>query len=128
VRLLADTCTFLWLAGNPARLSAAAKDALSDSANSIFLSVVSSWEIALKISSGGLEWVQDAKVRVPYWRDHWGIQSLALDEKSVWHLTQLPHVHRDPFDRMLVCQAIAHGLVLVTPDVAIRQYPVDVLW
>jgi PIN domain nuclease of toxin-antitoxin system len=118
----------LWLAGSPSKLSPAATEALSDPANVIFLSVVSSWEIALKISSGGLEWFREPDVRVPYWRSHFGIQSLPLDEKSALHLSRLPHIHRDPFDRMLVCQAMAHDLVLVTPDAFIRKYPISVLW
>ncbi len=128
MRLLADTCTFLWLVGNPEKLSAAAREALSDSANLIFLSVISDWEITLKISSGGLEWFQDPEVRVPYWRNHFGIQTLPLDERSALHLSKLPHIHRDPFDRMLVCQAMTHRMVLVTPDESIRKYPVSVLW
>jgi PIN domain nuclease of toxin-antitoxin system len=57
-----------------------------------------------------------------------GIESLPIDEEAALHVGKLPDLHRDPFDRMLVAQAIAGGLVLVTPDDPIRQYPVRVLW
>ena len=56
------------------------------------------------------------------------IESLPLDEASTLYLPNLPLVHRDPFDRMLVCQAITHNLILLTPDPLIRQYPVKTVW
>jgi PIN domain nuclease of toxin-antitoxin system len=55
------------------------------------------------------------------------ISSLPLDEESVSRLAELPSLHRDPFDRMLICQALAHGLTIVTVDAFIMQYPVPVL-
>ena len=65
---------------------------------------------------------------VPSARTRHGIEPLALDEEATLQLPKLPALHRDPFDRMLVCQAIAHGLDVVTPDPAITQYPVRTLW
>jgi PIN domain nuclease of toxin-antitoxin system len=65
---------------------------------------------------------------VPRERERHVIESLALDEESTLRLPRLPELHRDPFDRMLVCQAITHGLVLATPDPAIARYPVRTLW
>jgi len=128
VRLLLDTCTFLWLIGLPDRLSTRARDVLAKADNTVFLSVISSWEIAVKVSRGRLEWQGDPQVRVPRLRDHFGIRALPLDETSALQASDLPHLHRDPFDRLLVCQAITHGLTIVTPDEAIRKYPVSVLW
>jgi len=61
-------------------------------------------------------------------RERHGVASLALDESAVSHLSKLPAFHRDPFDRMLVCQAIEHDLVLVTSDEQVRQYPVKTTW
>jgi PIN domain nuclease of toxin-antitoxin system len=57
-----------------------------------------------------------------------GIAELALDEPAVLQLTRLPEIHKDPFDRMLICQAIAHGLIILTPDPLIGQYPLRTLW
>ncbi len=65
---------------------------------------------------------------VPRLREEHGIEALALDENSVLHLGLLPPIHSDPFDRMLVCQAIAHGLALMTPDASLRKYPVRTVW
>ena len=57
-----------------------------------------------------------------------GIDSLPLDEESVLQAARLPQVHRDPFDRLLVCQAIAHGLAILTPDPLIADYPARIVW
>ena len=57
-----------------------------------------------------------------------GIDSLTLDEPALAHLAKLPEVHRDPFDRMLICQAIEHDLLLVTDDEAVRRYPIKTAW
>jgi PIN domain nuclease of toxin-antitoxin system len=65
---------------------------------------------------------------VPAQREAHGITTLELDEESVLQLHRLPEFHRDPFDRMLVCQAIVHGMTIVTPDPLIAQYPVRTRW
>jgi len=65
---------------------------------------------------------------IPNQREKHGIESLPLDEESTLHWPRLPQLHNDPFDRMLVCQAIAQGLTILTPDNLIGQYPVRVLW
>ncbi|HEX7382423.1 MAG TPA: PIN domain-containing protein, partial [Nevskiaceae bacterium] len=57
-----------------------------------------------------------------------GIEALDLREAAVRHLSHLPHIHRDPFDRLLICQAIEYGLALVTPDPWIQRYPIRALW
>ncbi len=56
------------------------------------------------------------------------LASLALEEEATLHLTRLPEMHKDPFDRMLICQAIVHGLVILTPDELIMQYPIRCIW
>jgi PIN domain nuclease of toxin-antitoxin system len=65
---------------------------------------------------------------VPAQREAHGIDSLAIDEESVLQVGRLPEVHRDPFDRLLVCQAIVHGLAILTPDPLVADYPVRVVW
>lgn len=128
MKLLLDTCTFLWIALGSDELSSAARSAFRDPANDVFLSVVSAWEIALEYSVGKLP-LPDAPARyLPGVRARHGIAPLPLDEGAALQLPKLPDLHRDPFDRMLVCQAIAHGLEIVTPDAAISQYPVRTLW
>lgn len=127
MRLLLDTCTFLWLAGGGS-LSAAAATAIHIPSNEVLLSAVSVWEIAMKYRMGTLALPEPPDRLIPIERGLRGIGSLAFDEESALQSLKLPPLHRDPFDRMLISQAIAHGLAIVTPDPAIAQYPVRVIW
>jgi PIN domain nuclease of toxin-antitoxin system len=128
VKLLLDTCTFLWIIGGTSDLSPRARELFVDPDNDIYLSSVSAWEIALKHVTGRLP-LPDAPTRfVPAQRRRHGIDALGLDEESALHLDKLPPLHRDPFDRMLVSQAIVHGLVMLGPDPLISQYPIRSAW
>ena len=127
MRLLLDTCTFLWLAGGQS-LSAGAAAAVRDPSNDVLLSAVSTWEIASKYRAGKLPLPEPPDRLIPTERDLRGVAALSFDEESAFHVTRLPPLHRDPFDRMLISQAIAHGLAIVTPDPLIAQYPVRVIW
>jgi PIN domain nuclease of toxin-antitoxin system len=128
VRLLLDTCAFLWIVAGSSEISERARANCADPENEVFLSAVSAWEIALKNAIGKLPLPEAAVRYVPSARTRHGIEPLPLDEEATLQLPKLPGLHRDPFDRMLVCQAIAHGLDIVTPDPAIAQYPVRTLW
>lgn len=128
MRLLLDTCTFLWAVAEPARLSDKARAALADSGNEVHLSAISAWEIAVKQARGHLELSEPAAQYVPKYRETLQLLELPLDEASALQVARLPKAHKDPFDRMLVCQAITHGLAIVTPDPLVVQYPVGILW
>ncbi len=128
MKFLLDTCTFLWVISDDPALSEENRSAFSDPANEVFLSAVSVWEILIKHTLGRLPLPEPPQRFIPDQRSRHGIQALALDEDAVLQLSRLPEYHKDPFDRMLVCQAIAHGLILITPDEAIRQYPVRTTW
>ena len=128
MRLLLDACTFLWIVFDKPELSRQARGAYLDTNNEVFLSAISAWEIAVKYRLGKLVLTEPPKLFVPRFRDAHGISALPLDEEAVLQDTALPGLHRDPFDRMLVCQAIVHGLILLTPDPLISQYPVRVMW
>jgi len=127
VTLLLDTCTFLWIAGGHT-LSAVATAAVRDPSNDVFLSAVSTWEIATKHRAGRMPLPESPAVLIPAERTLRGILELAFDEESALQVLRLPLLHRDPFDRMLISQAIAGSLALVTPDPLIAQYPVRVIW
>src|SRR3954463_10317494 len=114
MRLLADTCTFIWMSSSPDRLSARARTLLVDPSNEVFLSSVSAWEIAVKYRLGHLQLRETPDRFVLPSREAPGWDALPLDEDSVLQVLRLPALHRDPFDRMLVCQAIVHGLAIVT--------------
>ena len=128
VKLLLDTCTFLWAVRGDARLVATAAALFADPAHEVFLSAVSAWEIAVKHQLGKLPLADAPALYVPRERSRHGIEPLPLDEAATLMLAKLPAVHTDPFDRLLVCQAIHHGMTLLTPDPAIQRYPVPVAW
>jgi PIN domain nuclease of toxin-antitoxin system len=128
VRILLDTCTFLWIAGESKELTPASLRLFSDPANEVYLSSVSAWEIVIKHRLGKLPLPSPPREFVIGNREAHGIDPLPLDEESVLQLPRVPELHRDPFDRMLVCQAIAHSLTILTPDELITQYPVRTAW
>ncbi len=128
MRLLLDTCTFLWIAAGAPDLSDAARAAVRDPDNEVFLSAVSAWEVAVKHALGRLPLPADPGRFVPEQREGHGIAELPLVEAAALLLARLPPLHRDPFDRMLVCQALAGGCTIVTPDEAVRAYAVPTLW
>lgn len=128
MRLLLDTCTFLWVVSGSKELSHTARAAFVDPANEVFLSSASAWEIVIKHRLGKLPLPAAPDDFVRANREAHAIAALAIDEESVFQLSRLPDLHRDPFDRMIVCQAIAHGLAVLTPDDAIRGYPVRSIW
>jgi PIN domain nuclease of toxin-antitoxin system len=128
VKLLLDTCTFLWIVTGDGSLSPSARSLFSDPTNDVFLSSVSAWEIALKHSIGKLPLPRPPHELVPDERQRHQIQPFPLDESAALFSTKLPDLHKDPFDRMLICQAITGSLTLLTPDPLIRQYAVATAW
>lgn len=128
MKLLLDTCTFLWLAGGGRSLSAAAAQAVRDPSNEVLLSAVSTWEIVIKYRMGRLPLPEPPDRLIPTERRLRGVAALPFDEDSALQGLRLPPLHRDPFDRMLITQAIALGLAIVTPDPLITQYPVRTIW
>lgn len=127
MKLLLDTCSFLWLAGGRP-LSEGAAAAVRNPANDVLLSAVSIWEIATKHRAGRLPLPEPPERLIPTECHLRGVSPLAFDDESALQVMRLPELHRDPFDRMLICQAIAGGLAIVTPDPLIAQYPVRVVW
>jgi PIN domain nuclease of toxin-antitoxin system len=126
MRLLLDTHAFLWYITDDPRLSAAAAEAIQDESNEVFLSVVSVWEALAKHQLGKLPLATPADEYLRTRREQHNIASLPFDEPSLSHLLRLPLHHRDPFDRMLICQALQHDLTVVTSDALFERYPVEV--
>ncbi|MDQ2679686.1 MAG: type II toxin-antitoxin system VapC family toxin [Candidatus Eremiobacteraeota bacterium] len=127
-RLLLDTCTFLWLVSDNSALSETARKCFATPNNEVYLSTASVWEILVKHRLGKLPLPSPPGKFVATQREAHAISSLSIDEHSVCQLPKLPAFHKDPFDRILICQAIAHGLVILTPDAEIAQYPVRTTW
>lgn len=128
VQLLLDTCTLLWLAAEPNRLSTKARRALDDERNSLTLGDVSALEITLKWSTGKLTLPSPPRTWIESQLATWGIASLGIRRDHIYRAAELPQLHRDPFDRLLVAMALAENLTIVTPDTAVTAYPVATLW
>jgi PIN domain nuclease of toxin-antitoxin system len=124
---LLDTHAAIWFFNGDNALSKTANHIISDHSNPIFLSIVSAWEIAIKISLGKLDF--DGKVadfiRIAENND---IVILPIKTASLTVLESLPMTHRDPFDRLLIATAIAEQMTLVTADKNISQYAVNHIW
>ena len=128
MKVLLDTCTFLWILSDPSRLSSDALELFAAPEQDAFLSSVSTWEVSVKNALGRLPLPEPLTEFVPKMRRAHGVKSLNLDEESTLYLPLLPLHHKDPFDRMLICQAIVHDLTILTPDPLIRQYAVKTKW
>lgn len=126
--MLLDTCTFLWLAAEDPCVPERVRKALETYAEPLYLSVVSMWEIAAKHSRGQLELGGPPSRWVPEVRERFQVESLPLSESTAAVIETLPWHHRDPFDRMLIATAIAHGLQLVSPDTVFTRYTVRTFW
>ena len=122
-----DTHVFLWFISGDTRLPTDWRERIRDTDNAAYLSVVSLWEALVKYRLGKLPLPHPPETYLPTQRARHQIASLPLDEASVCHLAILPSVHRDPFDRMLVCQALEHGLRIVTVDPVFGAYPAPIL-
>lgn len=128
MEILLDTCTFLWIVAGAPELSEPARALFADPGNVVHLSTVSAWEIMVKNALGRLPLPVAAEHFIPQQRKLRSVESMPLTEDAVLQLSRLPPLHKDPFDRMLVCQAIASGMPILTPDPAIQAYPVRTLW
>lgn len=127
MKILLDTHIFLWFISGDTRLSTDIRDAIRDSDNEVYLSAISIWEAIIKYQLGKLPLPEHPETYLPRQRDLHQISSLVLDESSVIQLAKLPSLHRDPFDRMLICQALQNGLTIATVDPAVRAYPVSII-
>lgn len=126
MKLLLDTHVFLWLQTEPERLGQTL-DTLVDGANELLLSAASSWEIAIKYALGRLPLPASPAEYVPGRARTSGVSLLAVDHADVLAVAELPCLHRDPFDRLLVSQARRRGCALVTADHELGRYDVELL-
>ncbi len=126
MKLLLDTHIFLWYITGDSNLSSTVLGLIRDPANDVYLSSISIWEIIVKYQLGKLPLPTSPEIFIPMQRQRHHIKSLSLDEGSVANLISLPSLHKDPFDRMLICQAIQHKLSFISTDKLIQQYSAHV--
>lgn len=128
MRLLLDTQAVLWAASAPERLSPRARRAIEAGTNEVFVSAASVWEVAIKKQLGRLHYPGDIDDFLPERMAERSLLALPVLMVHAIKVASLPDVHRDPFDRLLVAQAMVEGLRLVTADRSLRRYAVQVVW
>ena len=122
MKLLLDTHLLLWAAGQPDRLTAEARELIQSSDHEVFFSAASIWEVVIKSGLGREDFKIDARVLRRGLLDN-GYGELAIGSEHVVGIENLPLIHKDPFDRLLVAQAQVEGITLLTADVVVARYP-----
>ena len=127
MNLLLDTHTLIWFLEGDANLSATAKKLIENPANTNFVSVATFWEMAIKVSLNKLEMqISIQNLKQLLWEN--GIEVLPITIENTLFVSQLPFHHKDPFDRLLVAQAVNENMILVSKDEAMPLYNVQTIW
>jgi PIN domain nuclease of toxin-antitoxin system len=124
---LLDTHAFIWWDSQSSKLPVEARAFIQDPANTILLSAASIWEMVIKIQAGKIHFQTSLHTTLAQ-QQLAGLQLLSISPPHALALEQLPSLHRDPFDRLLIAQAIVEQAVLITSDSVVASYPVQVLW
>jgi PIN domain nuclease of toxin-antitoxin system len=128
MNLLLDTHTFLWFCNEDPKLSDKARGHIEQPTNKSLISIVSLWEIAIKVSSGKLRLHEPFERLIPQILHQTGFTILDIQFQHVSTLIHLPFHHRDPFDRLLIAQALSEKIPIVSADLTFDQYDVERLW
>lgn len=128
MKYLLDTMVWLWSVSSVEKIGEAGLRVLEDGASEVYLSVVSSWEIAIKARLGKYKLPQTPDRYVPRKLDQQGIRPLPVALDHSLKVFSMPLYHHDPFDHLLMAQAILEGMVILTSDRVFEKYPVDVIW
>jgi PIN domain nuclease of toxin-antitoxin system len=128
VTYLLDTHTLLWASDDDPRLGKKARAAILDESSTLAVSVASAWELSIKVRPGGLQLAPNVVSWFTQATTVGRIQVLAVELSHLAELETLPKHHGDPFDRLLICQALALDLTILTKDHAFKKYKVKTLW
>lgn len=128
MKLLLDTHAFIWWDREPERLPPRVYSACENPDNQLYLSVASVWEMQIKVGVGKLSFQQPLSDIIENQKNENGLTILPVNLPHVWQLATLPSHHNDPFDRMLVAQAMAEKMALVTADRHIARYSAELFW
>lgn len=126
MQIILDTHIFLWFINGDNKLSPKYKEIISDASNEIYLSVASIWECIIKEQINKLVFPANASVYLTSKRIEHHILSMSIDEGSLGYLPNIPPIHRDPFDRIIICQALKNGCKVITDDHILRKYPYSI--
>jgi PIN domain nuclease of toxin-antitoxin system len=128
MKYLLDTMVWLWSVGPTEKIGSAGLEVLTNGAEEIYLSAASSWEIAIKTKLGKFKLAEPPGYYVPKRLAEQGIQPLSITQRHSLKVYDLPLHHYDPFDRLIIAQALDEGMVILTSDRAFTKYPVQLLW
>ena len=128
MNLLSDTHAFIWSFSNTKKLSSTVAKEFKNPTNQIFLSVVSVWEMQIKITRGKMIFDDTLENIISEQQEINGVQILPVELSHALYLENLPLHHKDPFDRLLISQAIVEKMTLVSADEKFAEYQVDLLW
>lgn len=128
MKILLDTHVFLWWVAEDPRLSEAAREVVSAGENELLFSAASGWEMAIKVRLGKLRVPDDLGAYLSMQLSKNAVEVLPVTLRHATGVAHLPGHHRDPFDRLLVAQALAESLTIVTADPLVAKYPVETLW
>jgi PIN domain nuclease of toxin-antitoxin system len=128
VKLLLDTHAFLWWVEGAPALGRRARAEVANPANEVSVSIASCWELGIKVSLGKLRLTPSLERFIPEQLSRNGFALLGLEFRHVARIADLPFHHRDPFDRLLVAQALQDDLAIVSADRVLRKYGVTVIW
>jgi PIN domain nuclease of toxin-antitoxin system len=127
MNVLLDTHALLWFVAGDARLSTMAKQTIGADGTVNYVSMASWWEIAVKCSLGKLT-LDDPLDLFMKQRTAEGFRTLPLEPHHLQPLITLPFIHRDPFDRLIICQSMAENMAICTCDENIKRYPISLIW
>ena len=128
MKYLLDTGVWLWTLWQPERISRRGRAVLANLSHEVFLSAVTSWEVAIKSGVGKLSLPEAPGTYVPRRMADQGLRPLPVSHQHALAVFGLPDHHRDPFDRLLIAQANLEDMILVTADRMIEKYAVQILW
>ena len=128
MKLLLDTHTFLWWITDDPQLSTKARELIGDGHNILYWSAASSWEVSIKYALGRMPLPEAPEQFLPAEIEKNRLESLPIIDAHAFQAGQLPHHHRDPFDRMLVAQAQVESLALLSNDQRLNHYDVEIRW
>jgi PIN domain nuclease of toxin-antitoxin system len=128
MKYLLDTMVWLWSVGRTDKIGSAGLEILTDGKQDLYLSAASSWEIAIKTKLGKFELPEPPPEYVPKRLAAQGIHSLSVTQTHSLGVYELSLHHYDPFDRLIIAQALAEGMTILTSDRAFQKYPVELVW
>lgn len=128
MRALLDTHSYLWWTLDDRRLSEPARSLIADGSNELLVSVASAWELAIKASLGRIAAPEPIDEFLPDSLARNGFRPLAIELAHALRVSRLPTIHGDPFDRLLIAQALVEGVPIVTSDPVITRYDVETIW